>query len=47
VIGNFVYIAGSDLLPRFKTDNSIAVHSVMFITGVSVMYLVPYVKALI
>jgi len=47
VIGNFVYIAGSDLLPRFKTEDNLILHSIMFITGVTVMYLVPYVKALI
>ena len=47
VIGNFVYIAGSDLLPRFKTEDDLILHSIMFITGVTVMYLVPYVKALI
>jgi len=47
VIGNFVYIAGSDLLPRFKTDDDIMIHSVMFSLGVAVMYAVPYVKGLL
>lgn len=47
VIGNFVYIAGSDLLPRFKTDNNILLHSIMFSLGVAVMYAVPYIKGLI
>ena len=47
VIGNFVYIAGSDLLPRFKTDNDLLLHSIMFSTGVAVMYAVPYVKGLV
>jgi len=47
VIGNFVYIAGSDLLPRFKTDNNLLLHSIMFSTGVAVMYAVPYVKGLV
>ena len=47
VIGNFVYIAGSDLLPRFKTEDNIFLHSVMFSAGVAVMYAVPYVKGLI
>lgn len=47
VIGNFVYIAGSDLLPRFKTDNNLVIHSIMFSAGVAVMYAVPYVKGLI
>lgn len=44
VVGNFVYIAGSDLLPRFKTDDSIFLHSVMFSLGIAVMYLIPYIK---
>jgi len=47
VIGNFVYIAGSDLLPRFKTDNNLVIHSIMFSIGVAVMYAVPYVKGLV
>jgi zinc and cadmium transporter len=47
VIGNFVYIAGSDLLPRFKTENNLLVHSIMFSVGVTVMYLVPHVKGLV
>lgn len=47
VIGNFVYIAGSDLLPRFKEDEDIFIHAVMFSSGVILMYMVPYVKALI
>lgn len=47
VIGNFVYIAGSDLLPRFKTEDNLLIHSVMFSAGVAVMYAVPYVKGLI
>ncbi|MFP4038886.1 MAG: ZIP family metal transporter [Candidatus Nanohaloarchaea archaeon] len=47
VIGNFVYIAGSDLLPRFKTDDNLLLHSIMFSTGVAVMYAVPYVKGLL
>lgn len=45
VIGNFVYIAGSDLLPRFKQDEDIVLHAVMFSSGVLLMYAVPYVKA--
>ncbi|AOV94505.1 hypothetical protein AQV86_01100 [Nanohaloarchaea archaeon SG9] len=47
VIGNFVYIAGSDLLPRFKAEDNLMLHSIMFSTGVAVMYAVPYVKGLI
>ena len=47
VIGNFVYIAGSDLLPRFKTDDNLLLHSLMFTLGVAVMYSIPYVKALL
>jgi zinc and cadmium transporter len=47
VIGNFVYIAGSDLLPRFKEEKGLLLHSVMFSLGVAIMYLVPYLKQLI
>lgn len=47
VIGNFVYIAGADLLPRFKEDEDIFLHIVMFLTGVGIMYLVPYVKQVV
>lgn len=46
VVGNFVYIAGSDLLPRFKEDEDILIHGVMFSSGVLLMYTVPYVKVL-
>jgi zinc and cadmium transporter len=47
VIGNFVYIAGADLLPRFKEDEDILLHIAMFSLGVGVMYLVPYLKNLV
>ncbi|MFB6159026.1 MAG: ZIP family metal transporter [Candidatus Nanohalobium sp.] len=47
VIGNFVYIAGSDLLPRFKEEDGVYKHLVIFSTGVTIMYLVPYIKAMI
>lgn len=47
VVGNFVYIAGSDLLPRFKTDENLLPHLATFTAGVLVMYAIPYVKALI
>jgi cytochrome c biogenesis protein CcdA len=47
VIGNFVYIAGSDLLPRFKEEKGLLLHSIMFSLGVAIMYLVPYLKQLI
>lgn len=48
VIGNFVYIAGSDLLPEFKkTEEGIMLHIVMFSIGVGVMYVVPYLTALV
>lgn len=47
VIGNFVYIAGSDLLPRFKKDGNILLHSVMFSIGTAIMYLIPYLKNLV
>ncbi len=47
VIGNFVYIAGADLLPRFKEDEDILLHIAMFSAGVGIMYAIPYIKAMI
>lgn len=47
VIGNFVYIAGSDLLPRFKQDEGLWLHMVMFSVGVGIMYAIPYIKSAI
>ena len=41
VIGNFVYIAGADLLPRFKDEEKILTHLAVFGVGVLSMYLVP------
>lgn len=46
VIGNFVYIAGSDLLPRLK-ERELGLHIVFFIAGVGVMYAIPYIKAMV
>ena len=45
VIGNFVFIAGSDLLPEFKTEDQWMKHLLLFSTGVLIMYLIPYLKA--
>jgi zinc and cadmium transporter len=45
VIGNFVYIAGSDLLPRFKEDEDILLHMGMFALGVVLMYSIPIIKS--
>lgn len=47
VIGNFVYIAGADLLPRFKEDKGIGIHMAMFSLGVGIMYAIPYIKAMV
>lgn len=47
VIGNFVFIAGSDLLPEFKTEENWALHILVFSVGVGIMYLIPYIKAMI
>ncbi|MFB6100850.1 MAG: ZIP family metal transporter [Candidatus Nanohalobium sp.] len=48
VIGNFIYIAGSDLLPRFKeSDTHILPHMIMFSIGTAVMYAIPFIKAAI
>lgn len=45
VIGNFVYIAGSDLLPEFKdSDDELLKHMVVFSIGVLLMYAIPYVR---
>ena len=46
VIGNFVYIAGSDLLPRLK-ERELGLHVLFFIAGVGIMYAIPYLKAMI
>lgn len=47
VIGNFVYIAGSDLLPEFKdSDDELLKHMVVFSVGVLIMYSIPYVRTL-
>ncbi|WEL19703.1 ZIP family metal transporter [Candidatus Nanohalococcus occultus] len=45
VVGNFVYIAGSDLLPQFKHDEAWIEHLTVFSLGVLIMYLIPYLKA--
>lgn len=48
VVGNFIYIAGSDLLPRFKeSDTHIAPHLIMFGIGTAIMYAIPFIKQLI
>ena len=48
VIGNFIYIAGSDLLPRFKkSDTHIVPHLILFSLGSAIMYLIPYLKSLV
>jgi zinc and cadmium transporter len=45
VVGNFIYIAGSDLLPRFKeSDTHIEPHLIMFSIGTAIMYAVPFIK---
>lgn len=47
VIGNFVFIAGSDLLPDFKGSENWASHLIIFSLGVFLMYLIPYFKSLV
>jgi zinc and cadmium transporter len=45
VVGNFIYIAGSDLLPRFKeSETHIAPHLIMFGIGTALMYAIPFIK---
>lgn len=47
VIGNFIFIAGSDLLPELKKEDNWVRHLMVFGLGVAIMYAVPYIKALI
>lgn len=47
VVGNFVYIAGADLLPEFKTEANWHIHMIMFSIGVGIMYAIPYIKSLV
>ncbi len=45
VIGNFVYIAGSDLIPEFKnSEDELLKHMVVFSIGVTAMYLIPFAQ---
>lgn len=44
VIGNFLYVAGSDLLPAFKDDEQWILHTLVFILGAAIMYAIPYIK---
>jgi zinc and cadmium transporter len=46
VVGNFVFIAGSDLLPEVKTEEDWHLHLVVFSIGVGLMYAIPYVRSL-
>jgi zinc and cadmium transporter len=45
VAGNFLYIAGSDLLPAFKSADTWPRHLLVFLLGVGAMYSIPYIKA--
>ncbi len=47
VIGNFVFIAGSDLLPEFKHEDRWFLHILLFSVGVGIMYAIPYIKAFV
>lgn len=47
VAGNFVYIAGADLLPRFKEDEDIILHLAMFALGTALMYAIPFLNNLL
>ncbi|MDY6770756.1 MAG: ZIP family metal transporter [Candidatus Nanohaloarchaea archaeon] len=44
VIGNFIYVAGSDLLPTFKEDENWHRHTLVFSLGVAIMYSLPYIR---
>lgn len=45
VVGNFVFIAGSDLLPDVKDRENWVKHLAVFSLGVAIMYAVPFIKA--
>lgn len=48
VIGNFVYIAGSDLMPEIKEiDRNWHRHIIVFSIGVAIMYAIPFLKPLV
>jgi zinc and cadmium transporter len=47
VVGNFVFIAGSDLLPDFKGSENWFRHLIVFSFGVGIMYAIPYIKAMV
>jgi len=47
VIGNFLYVAGSDLLPAFKDDDQWLFHLLVFAAGVAVMYGIPYLRSVL
>lgn len=47
VIGNFVYIAGSDLLPEFKDSENWFRHLLVFSIGVGIMYAIPIIKPIL
>lgn len=47
VIGNFVFIAGSDLLPDLKDRENWVKHLTVFSIGVAIMYSIPYIKAMV
>lgn len=45
VIGNFLYIAGTDLLPTFKEWDRWDIHLIVLSAGVALMYAIPFIKA--
>jgi zinc and cadmium transporter len=45
VVGNFVFIAGSDLLPDVKDRDNWVKHLLVFSVGVAMMYAVPFIKS--
>lgn len=47
VVGNFVFIAGSDLLPDVKDRDNWVKHLLVFSLGVAIMYAVPFIKAFV
>lgn len=45
VAGNFLFIAGSDLMPVFKDGPRWQMHVLVFSAGVALMYSIPFLKA--
>lgn len=48
VAGNFVYIAGSDLMPEMKQiEDRWLSHVLVFSLGVTLMYSIPFIRSIV